>query len=77
MVISTSPTDEDECELGTALCDKDATCENTVGGYNCSCNQGFIGDGFECISKDSVREYIHSVDCYPVPYMIIVFNCVW
>ena len=39
-------TDIDECIEGTAECDTDASCNNTIGGYNCSCNSGYEGDGF-------------------------------
>ena len=37
-----------ECERGLDDCDLNATCSNTFGGYNCSCNTGFTGDGFNC-----------------------------
>ena len=49
-------TDVDECELG--ICDENATCKNAVGGFNCSCNQGFTGDGLECISKSDILKSI-------------------
>ena len=34
-------------------CDKNlASCENTqTGSYNCTCNQGYIGNGKKCIGK--------------------------
>ena len=47
-------TDVDECAMGTATCHVRATCSDIVGGedsYNCTCNSGYIGDGFSCISK--------------------------
>ena len=25
-----------------------ATCQNTNGSYDCICNEGFVGDGFDC-----------------------------
>ena len=31
--------------LNTDTCDANATCANTVGGFTCSCNSGFTGDG--------------------------------
>ena len=39
--------DEDECCVGT-FCDMNATCSNYLGGFNCSCNEGFIGNGTDC-----------------------------
>ena len=38
-----------ECDLGTDACDQ--VCTNTVGSYNCSCNDGFTldEDGFACV----------------------------
>ena len=46
--------DQDECELDSLNdCDDNATCTNTIGGYNCTCDvvNMFFGDGFTCISK--------------------------
>ena len=43
--------DVDECTEGTDSCHDDATCNNTYGGYICSCNTGYTGDGFVCTSK--------------------------
>jgi EGF domain len=40
--------DIDECTSGNATCSQFANCTNTEGGYNCSCNYGFTGDGFNC-----------------------------
>ena len=36
-----------ECKL--TPCDENATCQNTLGSYNCQCNDGFDGDGFSCV----------------------------
>ena len=41
-------TDIDECARGTHQCDPNATCTNETPGYECTCNQGFSGDGFTC-----------------------------
>jgi hypothetical protein len=41
-------TDDDECTLGTHNCDDNATCNNTDGSFNCSCNAGYTGDGVTC-----------------------------
>ena len=32
------------------MCSSNATCINTEGGYNCSCNAGYHGDGIVCNS---------------------------
>ena len=44
-------TDNNECSDGTHLCSANATCVNTDGGYNCSCDPGYEGNGFNCTSK--------------------------
>ena len=43
--------DIDECSAGTDMCASNATCTNTEGGYNCSCDTGYYGDGFTCNGK--------------------------
>ena len=40
--------DINECTLGTHTCHTHATCTNTVGGFNCSCNSGYTGSGQVC-----------------------------
>ena len=42
--------DVDECLLGLAWCDKNATCVNTEGGFNCKCPDGFttLDEGQMC-----------------------------
>ena len=41
--------DIDECLQQP--CHQNATCEDTVGNFNCSCSNGFDGDGFNCTSN--------------------------
>ena len=41
-------TDINECEVGTDNCHADATCENTIGSFTCTCNTGYEGDGVTC-----------------------------
>ncbi len=40
--------DIDECVSGLHNCHSSASCTNTVGSYNCSCNQPYTGDGKTC-----------------------------
>ena len=40
--------DINECELGTDDCHPNATCTDTVGSFDCSCNSGFTGNGMDC-----------------------------
>lgn len=45
--------DIDECASGANSCISGrATCLNTVGSYNCTCNYGYTGDGkTSCLSQ--------------------------
>ena len=43
--------DIDECTNGTDTCSPFAVCNNTMGDFNCSCLEGFEGDGFNCTGK--------------------------
>ena len=43
--------DIDECKGSNNVCDENANCSNTVGFYNCTCKEGFIGDGRSCSGK--------------------------
>ncbi len=42
--------DVNECSEG--VCDANATCANTDGGYTCTCNTGYLGDGAVCGDVD-------------------------
>lgn len=44
----------DECVAETDSCSLDATCANAIGGAECSCNAGFIGDGETCVDDPCV-----------------------
>ena len=45
-----SPYDKDvnECVTNQHTCSPHATCINTPGSYNCTCNSGYYGNGFNC-----------------------------
>ena len=53
-------TDINECELGVDQCTTNATCSNTEGSYECSCNTGFIGDGYTCCKCMAItNKHVH------------------
>ena len=49
MALFSSCSDINECVLSSLNdCDGNADCIDTIGSYNCSCNPGYEGDGFNC-----------------------------
>ena len=40
--------DIDECKDENYVCDVNANCTNTYGSYNCTCKEGYTGDGRSC-----------------------------
>ena len=46
--------DIEECLNGTHGCDVNADCNNTLGSYNCSCKDGFLGNGTTCASNKAL-----------------------
>ena len=40
--------DMDECVLEIDDCDSNATCNNTIGSFECECLPDFTGDGVNC-----------------------------
>ena len=59
----------DECQDGSHDCNEDATCVNTAGHFNCSCNNGFSGDGKTC----SGRVYVLLFNLVHFDYSLILF----
>ena len=47
-VISVLSSDLNECIKKTHYCDQSAFCTNKLGSYECTCSQGYVGDGFAC-----------------------------
>lgn len=47
-LVNGSCVDIDECVEKTTECDKRASCLNTIGNYQCVCEDGFTGDGKSC-----------------------------
>ena len=50
--------DIDECTDGTYSCDVNAVCNNTRGSYNCTCKDGFYGDGINCTQGNYLRNAV-------------------
>ena len=47
--------DIDECSNDTLNnCHDNATCTDTVGSFECSCEEGFTGDGVNCTGKSLI-----------------------
>ena len=47
--------DIDECRTNNFDCDKNATCENNAGSYDCKCNAGYSGDGKTCRGVNTIQ----------------------
>jgi len=43
--------DIDECLTNNGGCDMNAICENTIGSRNCTCSDGFSGNGINCLGR--------------------------
>ena len=43
--------DVDVCTIQRVNCTSNASCHNVDGSYNCSCNEGFQGNGTFCEGK--------------------------
>ena len=51
-------TDVNECSASPSVCHVNASCQNNVGSYVCSCNTGFTGDGKTCAGKIAPFSFI-------------------
>ena len=51
-------TDIDECLENRHDCSDFADCKNTIGGFQCSCDEGFHGDGWDCLRECNVCSYL-------------------
>ena len=50
-------TDVNECDEGIHNCHENANCSYVVGGFNCTCNTGFTGNGISCESNGKLHRY--------------------
>ncbi len=64
------PTDIDECVSGVHNCHSSASCTNTVGSYNCLCNQPYTGDGKTCnlVAGKYFTLFPFSFKVNPIPF---------
>ena len=49
--------DIDECALSGSKCHSNATCNNTDGSFQCTCNNGFSGNGTMCTGTKIYKYY--------------------
>ena len=70
--------DIDECKTSNATntCDSEASCTNTKGSYNCSCNRGYEGNGDNCSGKIRIFHNNHGFPfCTKMVLQIILLSC--
>ena len=48
-------TDVDECIQGEHTCHVNANCTDTDGSFNCTCREGYEGNGFNCTGDNSTQ----------------------
>ena len=56
--------DINECKEGNHNCDSNAKCANSEGGVDCTCRNGFEGDGNTCVDIDECSNRQHNCDDY-------------
>ena len=60
--VSFSILDVDECSNNT--CHSNATCNNTIGSFHCTCKKGFTGDGRNCTGMKCRCKPSFPFSCY-------------
>ena len=66
--------DINECQDTPGVCDDNATCNNTIGSYTCTCIEGFTGEGSNgtCEGKHTnifVGRPVPPNNYYPATYL--------
>ena len=61
---SSASTDVDECTLGEHTCNVNANCTDTDGSFNCTCREGFEGNGFNCTGDNPIHRYFTILNEY-------------
>ena len=55
--------DIDECLITSHACDVTANCTNTDGSYNCTCKEGYAGDGESCRGMITALDLANKKEC--------------
>ncbi|XP_066299173.1 fibroblast growth factor receptor 1-like [Branchiostoma lanceolatum] len=65
-------TDVDECDTDTHNCHIYATCSNSEGSFNCSCNPGYHGNGTSCTEQKTVGLSLEGTIVGTVAVVIVI-----
>lgn len=71
--------DVDECEINAHNCAIHANCVNTPGSFQCSCKEGWVGNGVTCVGKYHVhhlclRRQREEESCYSAVFSKCIFS---
>ncbi|CAI9725059.1 von Willebrand factor type A, EGF and pentraxin domain-containing 1-like [Octopus vulgaris] len=69
--------DTNDCRNATLYnCAPEASCVNDTGTFNCSCNDGYTGDGFNCTDLNECTNSLHNCSQYATCHNFVPgFNC--
>ena len=66
--------DINECDGNP--CDTNATCNDTSGSYQCVCNSGFTGNGYNC-SGDFILSDANDLFCFLLVFLVCFYPMQW